>query len=119
MPRSLSLIFSRSIIGKPDKIYKMTKPFQVPAEGVVEYQYFKVKTKFKKDKWIQAVEAQANPRAQLGAELEMLFHSAQLNRKFYLVLVDYLSAGGRNRQFRRLRARLSQRASPVARTQEQ
>ncbi len=50
----------------------------------------------------EAVEAQANPRAQLGAELEMLFHSAQLNRKFYLVLVDYLSAGGRNRQFRRL-----------------
>ncbi len=60
-------------IGKPDKIYKMPKSFQVPAEGVVAYQYFRVETKFKKDKWISAIEAQA------GAE-DVVHH--------ILVLVD-------------------------------
>ena len=34
-------------IGKPDKIYKMPKSFQVPAEGVVEYQFFGGISKFK------------------------------------------------------------------------
>ncbi len=44
-------------IGKPDKIYSMQETFAVPKEGVVEYQYFSVKTKFKKDKWIVGMEA--------------------------------------------------------------
>ncbi len=46
-------------IGKPDKVYTMKKAFQVPADGVVEYQYFNIPTKFKKDRWIQAIEARA------------------------------------------------------------
>ncbi len=46
-------------IGKPDKVYTVKKGFSVPAEGVVEYQYFSIPTKFKKDKWIQAMEARA------------------------------------------------------------
>ncbi|MCH8913660.1 MAG: redoxin family protein [Planctomycetes bacterium] len=46
-------------IGKPDKIYTMKKSFAVPAEGVVEYQYFDVPTRFKKDRWIRAMEAKA------------------------------------------------------------
>lgn len=46
-------------IGKPDKIYKMGKSFSVPAEGVVEYQYFTVRTTFREDKWISAMEAKA------------------------------------------------------------
>ena len=46
-------------IGKPDKIYKMGKAFSVPAEGVVEYKYFTIRTTFRKDKWIQAMEVKA------------------------------------------------------------
>lgn len=38
---------------KPDQILVMNKtPFAVPADGVVEYQYFVVDPKFAEDKWI-------------------------------------------------------------------
>lgn len=46
-------------IGKPDKVYTMPEVFNVPADGVVEYQYFNIPTDFRKDMWIQAMEAQA------------------------------------------------------------
>ena len=34
----------------------MAKPFTVPAEGVVDYQYVRIDPGFKEDKWIKAVE---------------------------------------------------------------
>lgn len=38
---------------KPDQILSMShKSFEVPAEGVVEYQYFVIDPKFEKDQWI-------------------------------------------------------------------
>ncbi len=41
----------------PDAVFEMHKePFQVPAEGVVEYQYFVVDPKFTEDKWISAAQ---------------------------------------------------------------
>ena len=43
---------------KPDVVYDMAKePFEVPAEGVVEYQYFTVDPGFTEDKWITMAEA--------------------------------------------------------------
>ena len=50
----------------------------------------------------EAVAAQSNPRAKLAAELELMFHSAELNRKFYSVFLDYVSAGSRNKTFSKL-----------------
>jgi peroxiredoxin len=44
-------------IGKPDKVYSMSSTYNVPAEGVVEYKYFTVRTDNATDKWIQAMEA--------------------------------------------------------------
>ncbi|MHC5110043.1 MAG: redoxin domain-containing protein [Planctomycetota bacterium] len=44
-------------IGKPHKIFTMQRSFTVPADGIVEYQYFRVPTNFKKDMWISAMEA--------------------------------------------------------------
>lgn len=44
-------------IGKPEKVYSMQKLYAVPAEGVVEYQYFRIPTNFRKDMWIKAIEA--------------------------------------------------------------
>ncbi len=43
----------------PDKVFKMEKAFHVPAQGVVEYQYFRVDPGFKKDMWIKAIEGAA------------------------------------------------------------
>jgi AcrR family transcriptional regulator len=42
------------------------------------------------------------PRARLAAELEVLFHSTELNRKLYLVLLDFLALGSRAERFRSL-----------------
>jgi thiol-disulfide isomerase/thioredoxin len=45
-------------IGQPDAVFEMSKvAYNVPAEGVVDYQYFTVATNFTEDKWIQASEA--------------------------------------------------------------
>lgn len=44
-------------IGKPDKVYSMRASYSVPKDGPIEYQYFTVRTRFKKDKWVKAVEA--------------------------------------------------------------
>jgi hypothetical protein len=43
-------------IGEPDAVLEIPEPFQVPATGVVDYQYMYVKTDFGEDKWIQAME---------------------------------------------------------------
>ena len=44
-------------IGEPDKVFKMQTSYRVPAEGVLEYQYFKIPTRFDEDMWITAMEA--------------------------------------------------------------
>jgi hypothetical protein len=50
-------------IGKPDQIFDYGVDFDVPAEGVVDYQYFKVPTNFTEDKWIEAAEIRPQHRA--------------------------------------------------------
>lgn len=45
-------------IGEPDAVFYMSEePFDVPAEGVVDYQNFEVDPGFTEDMWIQAAEA--------------------------------------------------------------
>jgi hypothetical protein len=45
-------------IGQPDAVFEMAREaYTVPADGVVDYQYFTVQTNFTEDKWIQASEA--------------------------------------------------------------
>lgn len=52
------------MIGKPDQIvYVRETPFEVPAEGVVPYQYFTADPGFTEDKWIKAVECRADARS--------------------------------------------------------
>jgi peroxiredoxin len=49
---------------KPDLVLPIAKrPYRVPAEGVVRYQYFRVNPGFKEDKWIQAAELLPGNRA--------------------------------------------------------
>ena len=49
-------------IGTPDVVFAMAEPFLVPAEGVVNYQKFRVPTHFREDVWVQAAEARPGDR---------------------------------------------------------
>jgi len=44
-------------IGTPDLVIQMPEPYQVPAQGTVPYQYFRVPSGFTEDRWVQAAEA--------------------------------------------------------------
>ncbi len=50
----------------------------------------------------EVLQAQESARWKLVAELEVLFHSAEVNRRFYLVFFDFVSLGGRQERFRTL-----------------
>ncbi|MFT7671379.1 MAG: hypothetical protein ACI8X5_004097, partial [Planctomycetota bacterium] len=47
-------------IGEPDLVVSFPKPFEVPAEGVVDYQYFYAETNLTEDKWVQAIEIRSS-----------------------------------------------------------
>ena len=57
----------------------------------------------------EVVRGQASPRARLASELEVLFHSAEVNRKLYQVLFDYLGISTRSNRFRPLFATFFER----------
>jgi AcrR family transcriptional regulator len=48
----------------------------------------------------QVALSDAPPRARLASELEVLFHSADVNRKLYLVLFDFIALSARSSRFR-------------------
>jgi Copper type II ascorbate-dependent monooxygenase, C-terminal domain len=50
-------------IGKPDLVLSMPKPYDVPASGTIEYQFFTIPTNFTEDKWIQALELRPGNRS--------------------------------------------------------
>jgi hypothetical protein len=50
-------------IGKPDAVFSIPVEYDVPADGVVEYQYFTVPTNFKQDMWLQAAEIKFGERS--------------------------------------------------------
>lgn len=50
-------------IGTPDVVFKMPKPFTVPAKGIVPYQYFYLDTNLEKDVWIKASEVRPGNRS--------------------------------------------------------
>jgi len=50
-------------IGNPDIVISMAKPYEVPAEGEIKYQYFPTPTGFTEDKWVQAIELRPGARS--------------------------------------------------------
>ena len=50
-------------IGQPDLVFEMPEPFQVPANGTLEYMYVIVPTGFREDKWMSAAEVRPGNRA--------------------------------------------------------
>jgi peroxiredoxin len=49
-------------IDKPDQVIRLPKPFKVPAEGTVPYQYFYIDPGWKEDRWIRAAEVRPGNR---------------------------------------------------------
>ena len=49
-------------IPKPDVVVDIGTDFEVPAEGVVPYKYFRVPSNFSEDKWIEAAEIRPHNR---------------------------------------------------------
>ena len=47
---------------KPDQVVSMPKPMEVPAKGILEYQYVIVPTHFEKDMWVTAAEVRPGDR---------------------------------------------------------
>ena len=52
----------------------------------------------------EVLQGQDSSRGKLVAELEVLFHSAEVNRKLYLVFFDFVALGTRQQRFRTLLA---------------
>ncbi len=52
-------------IGKPDAVFTMEEDFQIPADGVIPYQYLRVPMHVTEDKWIQAIEIRPSANAQV------------------------------------------------------
>ena len=56
-PREFAKTSEWRLPKKPDAVVEMRdKPFTIPAEGTVEYQYFVVDPKFEEDKWVTSAE---------------------------------------------------------------
>jgi mono/diheme cytochrome c family protein len=49
-------------IGKPDLIFRMQQPYNVPADGTVPYTYVTIPTNLKEDIWIRGVELRPTDR---------------------------------------------------------
>jgi hypothetical protein len=60
-PKSLNWVEGWSI-GQPEIVMKMPVAFQVPASGVLPYQYVIVPTHFQKDTWVRLAEVRADDR---------------------------------------------------------
>jgi hypothetical protein len=50
-------------IGQPDKVFEMPEPFDVPAEGTIDYQWIVMPTGLERDTWIQGVEVRPGDRS--------------------------------------------------------
>jgi hypothetical protein len=46
-------------IGKPDLILSMEKEVEIPADGVLDWQYFRLPSNLTTDRWITAMEVRA------------------------------------------------------------
>ncbi len=61
----------------PDAVFEIAdKPVSVPAEGAVEYRYYRVETHFAKEKWVSAIEVQPGNRAVVHHILVFVFDPA-------------------------------------------
>jgi len=108
-------------IGTPDIVFEMTEPFQIPAKGTVDYQYFEVPTGFTEDRWMQAGEVRAGDRAHVH-HIIVYVKEAEPVRRPVVVSVRPLFPNGSGAAAPAARVAAAPRpagASPVPRTGDQ
>jgi len=49
-------------LGEPDKVLAMETPFEIPADGIIEYQLFRVSADLDEDRWLKGVEVRPGNR---------------------------------------------------------
>lgn len=49
-------------IGEPDLVVELPEPFEVPAEGTIDYHYVVIPTNFEEDRWVTAAEVRPDNR---------------------------------------------------------
>lgn len=52
-------------IPKPDVVFQMPEPYQIPGTGTIEYLHYVIPTNFKEDRWVQFAEARPGDRARV------------------------------------------------------
>lgn len=81
------------VIGKPDLVFDTGRDFAIPAQGVVQYQYFKVDPHFTEDTWVQAVEVRPQQRSQVHHILVLVQQgsgsSTRSGEQFSNMLIGY------------------------------
>jgi hypothetical protein len=50
-------------VGKPDVVLEMAEDFKIPADGIVEYEWFYIPTNFTEPKWITSIEVRPGDRS--------------------------------------------------------
>lgn len=48
--------------GNPDVVFEMEKPYALPAEGTIQYEYFYIPTNFTEPRWVKSIEVRPGNR---------------------------------------------------------
>ena len=48
--------------GNPDVVFEMEKPYELPAEGTIQYEYFYIPTNFTEPTWVKSIEVRPGNR---------------------------------------------------------
>lgn len=67
-------------IGKPDAVFQMKDPIQIPASGVMPYKNINVPTNFTEDKWVEKIEVIPGDRRAVHHVLVFLKTPAEAGR---------------------------------------
>ena len=71
-------------IPKPDVVFEMPEEFEVPAKGVLDYQYIPVATHFTEDKWVEMAEVRPGDRSVVHHAIVVVNTGAGTNSEEYL-----------------------------------
>jgi len=71
-------------IPKPDVVFEMPQEFEVPAKGVIDYQYIPVPTHFTEDKWVQMAEVRPGDRSLVHHSIVVIDDGTGVNNEEYL-----------------------------------
>ena len=79
-------------IGKPDAVYQLTTPTELPADGVINYKYFDVPMDSAQDRYVEAVEVRPGDRSVVHHVLVFLVSDKPTGRGRGLGgLIDYFA----------------------------